>query len=432
MSSICNLDVGCDTYNLIDQRDDGSVHYFIRKICKDADGNVTTTDYELDGSTEYVVEGTVVTTLTGSGCTSVVVRELWDLNPKGKTSVESMHCATPFLQHIVYDCEGDVERVYNTERDGLTHYEVAEAVDCNSGGIPSLLELAWPPQTPLLDPTDNDEYKKFILRAENPETHEIAEIYFETEQRTYPESYQGNPPCRFREGDAETLGIVAVNAPLSSGGWRQNPGNNSRFTFTLSESVRQMSSFRLEFYDLDTFEGVWGLEPWPQYIVDSDGRTDTFEVDESVGAIHPFVNNITLYAYYFTIPDQITHLYRNVGGGFACHAASFTGYTYKSGPCCDCCGAEELEAGFKKMHDGDPAFVLPPEGYELVSARVHSLRGVITVVTGSGTSSTLPQNTEVSWDTNGSKASLGTLTITTPPLWDAAEVNISWVGRKRQ
>lgn len=59
--------------------------------------------------------------------------------------------------------------------------------------------------------------------------------------------------------------------------------------------------------------------------------------------INATVNNSRARAYYNNPPETITHLYRNQGGGFACHAAAFQGLTLVPGPCCSCgdCGAED-------------------------------------------------------------------------------------------
>lgn len=435
----CGLEVGCDNYNLMDRKEDGSTHHFIRKICKDMDGNISSLDLELDGSTEYLVEGDVFPSMPdadGNCAATVVARDMWDLSPKGRQSVNDKHCATPFLRHMVYDCKGNVDRVYDTERDGVTSYAAAQAIYCTGGGggLPSLVELEWPHIVPVEADDDNGAYQRFKMGVKNPQTNEVGYIYLDTVSPSPP--YDPN-----RIGCGRSInGRVAVDTPGSTANWRARPSNDSRFTFTTDSIVRNMSSLRLDFNDLDTFEGVWGLDPWPDYIVDSTGREDTFEVDIEKGAIHPFENDRTVFAYYFTIPDVITHLYHNSGGGRACHSANFTGYTYVPGPCCDCCaddtevgepGEEDvpyvLTTGFKKLLDGDAIFTLPPAGSELVSVRVNSLRGAATVNTALG-SSTLSENTEASWEANDPKASLGPITVLADDM-NSAEINVSWVAR---
>jgi len=66
-STECFDDVGCEAFILMDRREDGTEHYFVRKICKGLDGVRITYDLELDGQTPYTPLGEVLPVQTGSG-----------------------------------------------------------------------------------------------------------------------------------------------------------------------------------------------------------------------------------------------------------------------------------------------------------------------------------------------------------------------------
>jgi hypothetical protein len=397
-STKCFDDVGCEAFILMDRREDGTEHYFVRKICKGLDGVRITYDLELDGQTPYTPLGEVLPVQTGSGdCSATVfIKDFFDLAPEGQVILDETDnekfCATPFLRHFVYDCDGKVKEVYDTGFDGepYTPVSVSEAL---SGSIPSVKNVIWPSIRHELHPDDGGENKRFLLPVTHPKTGATGYVDFQSATASNPTASGG---CNYAGEN------VSVNAPISGGNWRSKPSENSRFTFRPDNVVKQMSMLRLEFRDLDVFEGVWGLTPWPDAIVDRNGSKETIETDDApnIRAIHSLIPDNVVYAYYFKIPDEITHLYRNAGGGTACHAARFTGYTIEPGPCCSGCVEEEeeveevvvdykcpelLTTGMKTLREDDAVVALPMTGFDLISVSVDSLRGETTVTTMDGT-----------------------------------------------
>src|SRR5690606_10919252 len=278
-----DIDVGCETFILMDQRQDGTEQFFLRKICKDVDGNVTVEDLMLDGETEYVVDGTPLSPeVFRDNCSATVfTREMWDLAPGDLASniVTQKQCATTFLRHYVYDCDGKIKEVYDTTSDGLAPYEPVRPIEAQ-GALPSVVRLPWPTEGVELHEEDNGEDKRYWFSVRNPDTDEIGRVEFLSETPTDPGvSVATAGRCTGLRGflqapAAHTTGIA----------WFDEPNNQSKFTFRPNAVVKQMSMLQLDFLDLDTFESIHGLPPWHDKIVDEFGNPPLF-VDNDEDAL---------------------------------------------------------------------------------------------------------------------------------------------------
>src|SRR5690606_11957352 len=100
-----------------------------------------------------------------------------------------------------------------------------------------------------------------------------------------------------------TKSWVMVGVEKSTTPWTEHPNNQSKFTFWTDDVIKKMSMLRLDFIDIDDVEGVWNLNPWPDEIVDKNGRKDSFEIDIASHSIRSKVEDNTIYAYYYEIPD---------------------------------------------------------------------------------------------------------------------------------
>ncbi|MCT7376076.1 hypothetical protein [Chelativorans salis] len=307
------------TQLLYDIRADGTVVPFRRDTVVDCEGNILSSkDTTLDGQ-DYIVDPNgevVVQPPAEEPCASTVhAREMRDLRPDVEPNEEGQRCAVLFFRNYVYDCEGNFVRHYDTDAEGQEYKPVAVA-DCPDGLIPSLVELEWP-QTDVIRDPDGEEGHDFIYIVTNPRTGDEARIKFNTFNNIADSCGSNWEPGQ----------DVSANAPPG------NPSSDSRFTFKLDEAARRMTSLRLDFVDLDTFEGVRELDPVPDHVEFIEGA-GTWEPGSN--RINATVDNSRARAYYNNPPETITHLYRNMGGGIACHAAAFRGLTYASGPCCSC------------------------------------------------------------------------------------------------
>src|SRR5690606_20808435 len=353
-----DVDVGCETFVLKDQQEDGSESFFLRKICKERDGTVILEDTELDGTTPYTPEGNVLPPASGGDCSATVfAREMWDLAPTGQVILDDQttekQCATTFLRHYVYDCDGKIKEVYDTETDGLTAYEAVQPIEAR-GAKPSVRYAIWPMEGVDVHEDDNGENRRHWFNVRNPETEEVGRLEFETE-------VSNDPFCDTYHPNAHL--VVTLNE--STGRWFTEPNNQSKMTFRPDDVTKQMAMLRLDFADLDMFEAVWGLTPWPDKIVDAsnneprmvdneadallyvDSATEipeTFLVYPELGAIRARENNLVVHAYYNTIPEEISYRYHNFRNGKSCHIPEFTGYALQEGPCCNGC-EDDIDVG---------------------------------------------------------------------------------------
>ncbi|MFJ3274016.1 hypothetical protein [Streptomyces sp. NPDC086776] len=290
---------------------------FLRTVCRDCDGTVSTvTDTALDGSTPYVPVGEVGVCeppAQDEPCPSTVqILRLCDMNPDVAPDEDGKRCATPFLRHLVFDCTGALIETRDTATDATTAYTPVNVVDCASGQ-PALVELDWP-QTGIIEDPTLPGRQDFIYTVTNPETGDAAQIHL------HASSAAGEAAC----------GVYDPSAPVFN-----NPTN---YTLDLSPEAQAMMRFRLDFRDLDNFEGINALTPRPDNVVFENG-TGTY--DPATGNIRTNESanpGPTVYAYWNTPPARTTWGYANTGGGGACCMVAFLGTTLKPGGCCAGCG----------------------------------------------------------------------------------------------
>src|SRR5690606_35915263 len=219
----------------------------------------------------------------------------------------------------------------------------------------------------------NGENRRHWFNVRNPETEQVGRLEFETE-------ISNDPFCETHHPDAQ----LVVTLHESTGRWFTEPNNQSRMTFKPDAVTKQMAMLRLDFADLDMFEAVWGLTPWPDKIVDAsnneprmvdneadallyvDSATEipeTFLVYPELGAIRARENNLVVHAYYNTIPEEISYRYHNFRNGKSCHIPEFTGYALQEGPCCNGC-EDDIDVGCEtfilmdQRQDGTEQFFL--------------------------------------------------------------------------
>src|SRR5690606_1609444 len=53
------------------------------------------------------------------------------------------------------------------------------------------------------------------------------------------------------------------------------------------------------------------------------------------------IENNIVYAYYYTVPDEISYRYHSYNNYRVCQIPLFTGFTVKEGPCCQGCVENE-------------------------------------------------------------------------------------------
>ncbi|MFJ1695662.1 hypothetical protein ACIOHC_11005 [Streptomyces sp. NPDC088252] len=279
---------------------------FLRTVCRDCSGTTTTvTDTLLDGLTPYTPAGTVGVCQPPEAepCASTVsTLRLCDLNPDVEPTEDGKRCAVPFLRHLVHDCAGALIESRDTEMDGTTPYTPVKVVDCGSGGVPALSELLWP-QTGIAEDPAGVARQDFIYTVTNPETSEVARVKL--------------------HASSAAPGGCGTYDPA-------NPvfNNPTTYTLTLDEAAQEMSTFRLDLLDFDTFEGVTGLNPIPSRV---EG-----DVTWNGSTIRSNQNNITAYVYFDNPPAQISYRYGNTGGGRACTSVRFQGMTLVPDGCCGC------------------------------------------------------------------------------------------------
>ncbi|MFF1834235.1 hypothetical protein ACFVXE_08520 [Streptomyces sp. NPDC058231] len=241
---------------------------------------------------------------------SVTVMRMCDLNPAVAPDADGKRCAVPFLRHMVYDCTGAVTEVRDTELDGTTAYTPVNVVDC-TGGVPSLVELDWPLSGIVEDPALPGG-RDFIYTVTNPDTGDVATVHL----------HASNPA-------GGSCGPYDPTHPVFN--------NPTAYRLDLSPEAQAMTRFRLDFNDLDNFEGISGLTPRPDSVVFENGTgtydpaTGTIRTNESANP------GPTVLAYWNTPPATITWGYANNGGGTACCFVSFLGTTLKAGGCCSQC-----------------------------------------------------------------------------------------------
>lgn len=291
---------------------------FLQTTCRDCDGVVlSTVRTTLDGVTPYVPVGVVASCNVlppqpqSADCetASVQTLQLCDLNPATPLNADGQICPVPFLRQITYSCDGAVT-VVDVEVDGVTPYTPAQVVSCGDSTPPSLVELAWP-QTGVVSDPALPGGADWIYTITNPETSAAATVHLHASEP----NGSGCVPAVTPEG------LPIFNNPVA-------------FTLDLSPAALAMTRFRLDFNDLDNFEGINNLTPRPDSVVFAtfggtyDPVTGNIRTDAS-GNPGPIV-----YAYWNTPPAQITWGTVNNGGGLACGSVQFQGATLIDGPPC--------------------------------------------------------------------------------------------------
>ncbi|MFE3146568.1 hypothetical protein ACFXJ6_07880 [Streptomyces sp. NPDC059218] len=325
------------------------VREFQRTMCRDCDGQVLdVTDALLDGTTPYAPKGTVGVCFPplAEPCASTVeVLRLCDLNPTVDPDEDGRRCAVPFLRHLVHDCTGALAETRDTGMDGTTPYTPVQVVDCGSGGVPALTELLWP-QSGIAEDPAGVARQDFVYTITNPQTDDVAEV-------------------RLHASSLSPGGCGAYDpaAPVFN--------NPTTYTLTLDAAAQEMSTFRLDLLDFDTFEGVTGLNPVPSRV---EG-----DVTWNGTTIKANVSNITAHVYWDNPPEKISYRYGNTGGGLACSSVAFQGMTLVSEGCCGC-GSETQEpcrdtsstllcdtTTTESLTVFDPAGVADADGWQVVS-----------------------------------------------------------------
>ncbi|MFD8820748.1 hypothetical protein ACFV1C_00015 [Streptomyces sp. NPDC059605] len=319
---------------------------FLRTVCRDCDGQVLdTTDTLLDGATPYEPVGTVGVCHppeTEPCASTVEVLRLCDLNPTVEPDEQGRRCAVPFLRHLVHDCSGALVETRDTGVDGATPYTPVQVVDCTAG-VPALAELLWP-QTGIAEDPAGLARQDFIYTITNPQTGDVAEVRLHASS-TSPGGCGPYDPA--------------------------NPvfNNPTTYTLTLDSAAQEMSTFRLDLIDFDTFEGITGLSPVPSRVegdVTWSGSTITANQSNAAAAV-----------YWDNPPATISYRYGNTGGGLACSAVAFQGMTLVPEGCCGCDAAEPCrDTSSTLLCDTttteavtvfDPAGAADADGWEVVS-----------------------------------------------------------------
>ncbi|MET8609812.1 hypothetical protein [Streptomyces misionensis] len=287
---------------LCDTAADGTVTSFVRDYERDLAGAVTGhTDYALDG-TAYTPAGTVGVCEPEPCASTVTTLRLCDLNPDVSPDAAGRRCAVPFLRHLVQDCTGALVETRDTAMDGTTGYTPVKVVDCGSGDVPAQVELVWPQTGVAEDPAGVAQHD-FIYSLTNPDTGATAEV------RLHASTAAGG-----------SCGPYNPAAPVFN--------NPTVYTLTLDAAAQEMTVFRLDLQDFDTFEGISGLTPVPDRV---EG-----DVTWNGSTITANQNNLTAYVYWDHPPATISWRYGNTGGGTACSVVAFQGTTLKAEGCCGC------------------------------------------------------------------------------------------------
>lgn len=283
---------------------------FARTLCYGCDGQiVSTTDTTLTGEPyEPAGEVGVCHQPETKPCAAAVqVLRLCDLNPDTAPDEQGRVCATPFLRHLVFGCEGQVTTSRDTTLTGEP-YEPVRVVDCGTH-LPALSELQWP-LTSIDDDPDGTVGRDYVYTLTHPETGEVARVRLST-------TSDAGGPCDWEAPPGPD------NPPVFN--------NPTTYTYTLDEAAQQMDRFALDFLDLDTFEGIHGLSPIPDAVqwLEGSGVWNGDRIDADV-------NNSVVRVFWNTPPGTIRHSYSNSGGGFACHSAILAGITMRPEGCCSC------------------------------------------------------------------------------------------------
>ncbi|TFV33226.1 hypothetical protein E4K10_30705 [Streptomyces sp. T1317-0309] len=298
---------------------------FLRTVCWDCDGTVSTvTDTALDGVTPYTPVGEVgvceppTPAVPEVPCPSTVqVLRLCDLNPDVDPDADGNRCATPFLRHLVYDCTGTVTSTLDTAMDGVTAYTPVQAVDCGTGGVPALTEVVWP-QTGIVEDPALPGGQDFIYTVTNPDTGDAATVHLHA-------SSAAGGAC----------GAYDPTHPVFN--------NPTSYTLALSPEAQAMTRFRLDFLDLDNFEGVNALTPRPDNVASRTAPAPTTRPPGTSAPMSPPTPDLRCTPTGTRLRPPSRGGTRTTAAVTACAFVAFLGTTLKAGGCCSGCGSTSDE-----------------------------------------------------------------------------------------
>lgn len=299
----------CEQLVLCDVTDAGT-NTFLRTTCRDCNGQLLSTlDTELDGSTAYGVAGTVgVCATPPAECEAAAVQafRLCDLNPAVEPNDGGLVCATPFLRHFVYACDGS-STFHDTEMDGVTAYTPVQVVGCGENP-PSLREQVWNTVSVAQDATNPLVFTYTVANSEDPSQTGTVRM-------TASKAYGG--------GCGGTATAPVWNGPVT-------------FTFEPDATVLALADvLRVDAIDWDEWEDKT-LSPTPSRV-----ESDLGHVLNPGNRWHTLASNNLGHFYFDGPPTSVTMGNRNDGGGLACLAPAFGFVTLVAGPPCG--GVAELD-----------------------------------------------------------------------------------------
>ncbi|WP_457455663.1 hypothetical protein [Streptomyces sp. TE5632] len=295
----------CEQLVLCDVTADGT-STFLRTVCRGCDGTlISTLDTALDGASPYAVTGTVgICATPPAECEAAAVQafRLCDLNPEVEPDASGLRCATPFLRHFVYACDG-TSTFHDTEMDGVTPYTPVSVVECGDSP-PSLREQVWNTLSIAQDPVNPLVFTYTVANSEDP----------------------------------TQTGTVKMTANKASGGacggTPTAPVWNAAVTFTFEPDATVLAKadvLRVDAIDWDTWEDVVipSGSPLPDKV-----ESDTGHTLVSPGRWHSTLSNNTGHFYFNGPPSLVRMSHRNDGGGNACVAPAFGFISLVPGPPC--------------------------------------------------------------------------------------------------
>ncbi|MFD0208935.1 hypothetical protein ACFVH9_07345 [Streptomyces hirsutus] len=282
----------------------------------DCNGVITT----VDPDTREPIPDTVTLECQAEDCDTVSIQalRLCDLDPDGAPNADGLVCATPFLRHFVYACDG-AATTYDTEMDGVTAYSPVRVVECGASA-PSLREQVWNTVSVVQDATDPLVFTYTVANSEDPSQTGTVRM---TASKAYGGGCGGTPtapvwngPVNFRfEPDATVLALADV--------------------------------LRVDAIDWDSWEDKT-VAPAPSRV-----ESDLGHSLNPGNRWHTTVNNNTGHFYFDGPPASVTMGNRNDGGGLACVAPAFGFITLVAGPPCG--GVAELDHIVQPLCDSTAA-----------------------------------------------------------------------------
>ncbi|MFD4855151.1 hypothetical protein [Streptomyces atratus] len=263
----------------------------------DCNGNVTAVD---PVTREPIPAGAVLDCQGPGDCETAAVQVLrmCDLNPDSAPNEDGLVCATPFLRHFVYSCDGTAT-FHDTELDGVTEYTPVEAVDCGESA-PSLREQVWNTVSVAQDTTNPLVFTYTVANSEDPSQTGTVRM---TASKAFGGGCGGTPTA------------PVWNGPVT-------------FTFEPDAAVLAMADvLRVDAIDWDTWEDKT-LAPAPS------------RVESDLGHVlngnrwHTLASNNLGHFYFDGPPAKVAMGNRNDGGGLACLAPAFGFITLVPGPPC--------------------------------------------------------------------------------------------------